>query len=323
MSETTTTEHNPLEWHTAALAGQKPPTHEGEPQCGYFKRRMVRGGPFVPAAIWRGEDGELVCSVDGRPRDPVDEWTFLAGQPVTYGEYEHHTKHGQWPNTDAEVVQLDDNRGPEDGSPEAIEDQIDSALAGVEKYAEITDDNMAATAQTLRDRLNTLSRTADKTREAEVRPHLDAQKSVNGIWQPIVKKAKAGADTIRNALKAHENRKFKAEQEARRKAEEEQRRKDVEAAAAAKAGEPAPEPDPKPDPAPEPVDAKTQIKGGVGRAATVKVIKVAYVDDQDAAYAFLKDHKELSELIGKLAQRAVDAGHEVPGVRVEEERDVR
>ncbi len=328
MTETTTTEHGPLEWYLAALAGSNPITHESEPRCGYFKRRLHKGGPWVPAAIWHDENGTMVCAVNGHKRDPQDEWTWLCGQPVPYDDYQHHIKNGHWPNTDETLIEngTGSNQGPADDSPEGIEDQINSALAGVEKYAEITDDETAATAQTLRDRLLTLRGMADKTRETAVRPHLDAQKEINGIWQPLVKAAKAGADAIRTSLTAHENRKLKVEQEQRRKAEEAQRKAEEEQrkkeAEAEKAGKPAPEPAsaPEPEPAPEP---KTQIKGGVGRAASVTMVKVAHVEDQDAAYTFMKEHKELAELIQKLAQRAVDAGYEVPGVRVDEERKVR
>ena len=40
------------------------------------------------------------------------------------------------------------------------------------------------------------------------------------------------------------------------------------------------------------------------------------------AYQAMKTHPELVRLIAHLAQRAVDAGHEIKGVTVEEERKV-
>jgi len=83
-------------WHRQALAGLKPPvTHE--PQCGWFKRRLVQGGPMVPARIWMhqdlDEDGnltapeELRCEVGGKRRDPVDEWTWICADPITEAEF--------------------------------------------------------------------------------------------------------------------------------------------------------------------------------------------------------------------------------------------
>lgn len=84
-------------WHTAFMAGKNPPQHDGEPQCGYFKRRMVKGGPWVPARIYvereidpdTGElasDEVLRIEVNGVVRrDPCDHWTYLT--PISRGEF--------------------------------------------------------------------------------------------------------------------------------------------------------------------------------------------------------------------------------------------
>ncbi|MFE3839199.1 hypothetical protein [Pseudogemmobacter sonorensis] len=67
------------------------------PQCGYYKRRLVRGGPWVAARIWCErevcpETGELAapermrCEVDGQISDAVDNWTHLT--PISRDEYE-------------------------------------------------------------------------------------------------------------------------------------------------------------------------------------------------------------------------------------------
>lgn len=84
-------------WHRAALAGEKPQiTHE--PQCGWFKRRLVQGGALVAARIWLHQEidpetgdltapEELRCEVGGKPRDPVDEWTWIADAPISESEF--------------------------------------------------------------------------------------------------------------------------------------------------------------------------------------------------------------------------------------------
>jgi hypothetical protein len=64
---------------------------------GFFKRKLVRGGPWVPAAIWwsgeRNEDGELegdenlYCTVGVTPKDPIEEWSRVASNPITQEEY--------------------------------------------------------------------------------------------------------------------------------------------------------------------------------------------------------------------------------------------
>lgn len=85
-------------WHRAALAGHRPPIHDGDPQCGWFKTRLVKGGPFVPASISITRDidpetGELasperlICEVNGQPRDPVSAWSSICKSPITRAEY--------------------------------------------------------------------------------------------------------------------------------------------------------------------------------------------------------------------------------------------
>ncbi len=70
-----------------------------DPQPGHYKRRLCRGGPWVPAMIWwiygdrdeeTGElisDDRLVCQVGDEMRDPYAEWTWLLGQPITEDEH--------------------------------------------------------------------------------------------------------------------------------------------------------------------------------------------------------------------------------------------
>jgi len=84
-------------WHRAAVAGENPPRHEGLPECGWYRTRLVKGGPWVPVRIWCEQEvdpqtGELTapevlrCEVDGMLRDPARAWTFL--RPITRAEFE-------------------------------------------------------------------------------------------------------------------------------------------------------------------------------------------------------------------------------------------
>jgi hypothetical protein len=89
---------NAYEWHANRLSGREdgwPITHE--PQCGFFKQRLVRGGPWVGVHIGYSfltdENGELVsdevltCTVDGKPADPEQVWTYVAKRPISSEEY--------------------------------------------------------------------------------------------------------------------------------------------------------------------------------------------------------------------------------------------
>jgi hypothetical protein len=73
--------------------------------CGWFKTRLVRGGPWVGARIWlertvdavTGEllsDEILCCDINGQPCDPEDKWTWLAGHPILESEYDYLQKLG-------------------------------------------------------------------------------------------------------------------------------------------------------------------------------------------------------------------------------------
>ena len=84
------------------------PIHEDDPQPGFYKRRLVRGGPWVPAAIWvvepeRDEAGDLMsdeiwcCQVNGISVDVYDQWTWLAGHPITREEYDRLTDNDDAP----------------------------------------------------------------------------------------------------------------------------------------------------------------------------------------------------------------------------------
>ncbi len=93
-------------WWEAAIAGKTPTIYMDEPRCGYFRRRLVRGGPWVPVAIWMeqplDEDGELIgpeimrAAVNGKAADPVDIWSYVAGEPITLEEYRHLVRTAKW-----------------------------------------------------------------------------------------------------------------------------------------------------------------------------------------------------------------------------------
>jgi hypothetical protein len=86
-------------WHRAAVAGENPPRHDGLPECGWFKRKLIKGGPWVPVRIYVDREidpdtGELAapealrCEVEGLDGgDPADHWTYLTA--ISREEYNH------------------------------------------------------------------------------------------------------------------------------------------------------------------------------------------------------------------------------------------
>lgn len=89
------------DWHARALRGLEP-VNDGTPHCGWWKRRLVKGGVFVPARIWMYQDldpetGELLsdelmqCEVNGRWADPEEAWTWVCSNPITEQEFNYLT----------------------------------------------------------------------------------------------------------------------------------------------------------------------------------------------------------------------------------------
>lgn len=98
------------------VAGERVPRFEDEPQPGYYKRRMVRNGPFVPVEIWLEqsidpETGELtdderlraICN--GEPRNPTAIWSYC--RAISVEEYDALTgAHANIPDMAATHVAL-------------------------------------------------------------------------------------------------------------------------------------------------------------------------------------------------------------------------
>lgn len=85
--------------HAYAHGTTKPPITQ-DPEPGFYRRRLVKGGPWVPVAIWYGpaptdaagtvlSDAPLLCVVDGKPADPQSVWLWVADNPIPQSVYKH------------------------------------------------------------------------------------------------------------------------------------------------------------------------------------------------------------------------------------------
>jgi len=322
-------------WWRAALKdpraiGRSLPVHDGDPQQGYFRVRYAKDKPFEPVAIWF-EDGQWLAYRSGREVRAEDIWTSCCRHPVTYEAYNDAVEGKGWPDDDAVVAKQVAPPAPGDNSAaidpvEEIADQIASALAGKDAYAKIADDETAAKALSLRNRLNELSNKADKIREEAKAPHLAAGKAVDAKWQPLVKKAKAGADEVKGAIAAWETEKLRRQREIERQQAEELRRQEEARRAVEAAGEASvAERGPVATIAPAPVAAPTPIQPTYGKAASVSVkLVVTEVTDWQALATYMLAHPDLQALLRQLAQRALDAGRtNIPGITTEEKANIR
>ncbi len=310
---------------TNALAGKFGPVHDGDAQAGFYRRRQFKNGPFVPVAIWLGDDGKMLAKVGNDMADAAEVWSWVCDKPITHDRYVAVMAGEGWGDVDATVeTQVGDDRRNSDPTDESqiVKDQVASAKAGADAYAKITSDEELPKAQSLRSRLLELKSEAEKKHKAEKEPHLKAGREVDAKWLPTAKEAEAAANGIRKSMEAYETEKMRVRREEERKQEAARLAAEEEARKATEAGKPA-----KPvfvPPAPEPVATMpAPIKGSYGRAASVGVVNVVTaITDQAALYEFLKDHPDLKNCMFDLAKRAVAKGHTVPGVSVEEQAKV-
>jgi hypothetical protein len=322
-----TMEKDLYEFWRNALAGNTGPIHESEAECGFYRKRISKGGPFTGVAIFPGQDGNLIAMIGRNPptvTDALELWTWVVRYPVTEEFYRAWEKTGLWPDSDSGVMEsLEPGEASTEPGAEELREQIESASKNATAYKTINDDETAAKAQGARSRLLELSGKADKRREELKNPHLVAGRAVDAKWNPLVKAAAAAADAIRTAIRDHENRKLAKQRETERLALEATRKAEQARLDAIEAGKPAPPPPPPPPPAPPAPAPSATIRGGYGRAATKKMIKVYTVTNQDEAYAFVRNDAGVVEAIAKAAKRCGEAGMPVPGVTVTEEMDIR
>ena len=95
-----------FEWWRKTLNGEEPLVHEYPPECGFYKIRDRRGlnrnktpikRPFIAAAIWRSNDGELQAELAGQLVEPEILWPYCAKHPIPHEEYAYWHKYNKWP----------------------------------------------------------------------------------------------------------------------------------------------------------------------------------------------------------------------------------
>lgn len=296
-----------------ALAGRPVDVHENNPQPGYYKLRAGKDAPWMPVAIWR-KDGALVCRVGATMREPAEVWTWAAKHPVAKDAAKQAFETGSWPGD----VSIGHNSGDMSLADEIAEARS-QAMDWLKKHG-ITDKVSADMAGNYRSTLLELAKKADAERDGKVRPHLDAQRTINAEYKPLIDGVKADADTLRGALSkylsAEEEKARKAAAEAAR-VENAKRLAEYEAQKAAVTVEAAP-PELPMFVAPEPV--KVQAGGQRGKKVGLKTVTRYAVDDYAATLKHVAEHADVRAAVEKVAFAQARAGAAVPGVRTYEEK---
>lgn len=318
-------------WWSAAIAGRKPEIIVDQPQCGYFKMRRGRGGAWIPVAIITGRDGDQIALVgaERERRDPLDIWSYCAGNPVPQADAKHaFQNNNEWPGDAPTIGDNAEKAGV--GPLELLSDYIGTATAWFKKIGKIEDEKAANQAANYATELLRLKSEADRERDSKVRPHLEAQRQINGEYKPVIEDAEALAKQIKRAcddwLRAEKRRleeEARKKYEAERKAAEEERQR-LEAERAKKMAEDPvaamtePEPElPMAPPPPEPV--KVQVGGQRGRKMSLRTVTVYEISDYQAALAFAAEHPDVRAAVEKVCRAAAKAGEKVPGLVVKQE----
>lgn len=318
-----------------ALAGKKPPVHEGDPQPGFYYKldgdaRLKKDRARLPVAIWQTETGDILTLVGfgagAKLRDSVDMWSWVCQYPVTEEAYRAAFEIGRWADDPPPLVETipqtnsvseNPDRGMGDNLPDDPAERMALELQGEE---ETTKEFLAKPIATQADadkaavwakRLTEMSSSAVAKHKDEKEPWLAGGRVVDRKWFDIRDRATA----LAAALKAHMTPFLKKQKEAAdaaaRVAEEqavELRRRASQVAEAATTEEALDRAEALiQDAVAAEAQAATPTKvtaGRTGARVSLQTVYVAVIADYDKAYAALKMHQDMKAFVQTLADRA-------------------
>ena len=303
-----------------ALAGKSQDIDADAPQCGFYKRRERKDGPWLPVMIRYDGAGVLRCRVgDNSNADPIAVWVRCAGNPVTKEDAKIAFETGSFPG---EVAAIGDNSA-DLSLAEQIADFAKQALTWFFKSG-IKDKKSADMAANYRAELLRLRKQADEKRKEEKRPHLAASRAIDANWKPLIEEAEGAANEIRDGLTRwmrEEEKRLLAEQEAERKALEAARVEAIAQYNRNMAEDPiATLTGPAPELPPEPEPVKVQAGGQRGKKTGFREVTRYVVTDYAAALAHVKDHPDVRAAVEKVCAAQAKSGAVVPGVEIRTEK---
>lgn len=337
---------NDWTWWTNALKGVRGDISPDDPMTGYYRVRRKGHTSDSPCAYWIDrKTGEQRCYVDGKDFDKyaMEIWPFASKKPVTEEIYGERLRSGNWPGESEAVTRS--NMAPDDDSFEGLQSAIEDFAREAEKLMKAgaaKTQEQADEASDVADKLNKLFARADKARDTEKRPHLEAGRVVDDKWRPLTTTAsiyKRLKEIVTEPfLKAQKAARDRAEREAREAAEKAQREAAEKEAAAKRAAQEATakgntkaaeaaqaEADAaiaKAQEAESKADAiaSTPIKAGTrGRATSLRGVKVAKITDYDKLLMSLKDHADIKAAVEKIANASARAGIALPGMEIDKD----
>ncbi|HEU4986829.1 MAG TPA: hypothetical protein VFT89_07170 [Rhizobiaceae bacterium] len=333
---------DPWRWWQSALAnpdeiGKSLPV-TSTPEQGYFRTRQ-KDGQWEPVAIWQDDDGNWLAYRNGREVRAEDIWTWACRQPISYEQYQAAM----------------DGKGFADEPPAPIGhnsagddlDAIKMELAGeIEQLQEF----MRKPVETQADadkigiwskRLTDIAKRADGFRVVEKEPHLAASRAVDDKWRDPITAAKEWATKAKRHIEpfliAEKRKRDEEARKAREEAERQRLAKEADLHAKIQAAQSDPERDQQEvdklvseaerlakEPL-HPIETKNASAGRTGARISVRVEKVGVVTDYAKAAAALvaMKHRDMTETIDKLAQRAAKSGMAFDGMEIREQEKVQ
>lgn len=252
------TQNDPFAWWRAALAGEEPPVHEGDPQAGFYRRRFKNKDgsltSFKPVAIWQDANGQWLCQIGSEfgnrfgPYKADEHWTYLAKNPVPKAAYDQAMATGKWPDETGNAPKPPEPEPAQDTAPprntsddphqRLLDDLRDVEERAKELLAKPIDDEAAANvASDLVARLMETKKESETTRKEEKQPHLDAGAAVDAKWKPITEQAGNWATKLRDHLAPWLMKLRRAEEQRQREAQEAAQKAEAEAEAKRQAAE--------------------------------------------------------------------------------------
>lgn len=306
-----------------ALAGNFGPVHEGDPQPGFYRRRLVRNGPFVPVAIWH-DGNTMLAKLNNDMVDAADLWSWVCDKPITHEEYNRVMDGGSWSDEPkAPEAPATGNMPSDPFEALTVEWQGEKEVGEEILSKPITTQDQANQAAVYTKRVAGVAKKAADHHKVEKQPHLDAGRAVDDKWRDLKEEPADMGKRVKRHMDAfllEQQRKERERQEAARREEERLRREAEEAArqasqaddeaAKAEAERLQKEADAKAKEA----EARNAQAGRTGAKVSLRSFVSGQITDFDTLLLALKDRPEIQELVQTLANRAAKSGVELPGM---------
>lgn len=335
-------------WDAALIAVENgtplPPIQDGKPLKGFYRTRVMKGGPWLPVAIYRDAGRMVVLVNEIESQDPNKTWLGCARHPIAYKTYEHRIEFGVWPDeasAEPREAAIGDNAPPADPVDVVLARELDAVSAWI-KITPINSDEAAEEAGRKVEELRKLKTRVEELHATEKKPHWDKCKEIDDKYMPLIRDTPTNPGRAVVAIKFvltkindwFDFTKAEAKRIADEAARETERQRLIEEATqratavaqeavAGQRGTEGLDPPPMPIvPPPPPVPPpKLAVGGTIGSKITQRTKPVAMFDGeegQDKCYAHFKGHPDVAELLLKLAQKQVNMKMTVPGIKVKD-----